>query len=154
MTKDWSSAHISESVLLKYEKKKKFLDHLYFLSGHLIKKKKTKTPPHLFGRLVAIRLMIFSACWRLRRACLTGKGMQNHPQAYITCLLHPKDKMILLLASKCCFCYPFAVRGSIKGCFVCYSVQCLFLVQDIMKLIWMEVISHWVDSENSHQSRS
>ena len=80
--------------------------------------------------------------------------MQNHPQAYITCLLHPKDKMILLLASKYCFCYPFAVRGGIKGCFVCYSVQCLFLVQDIMKLIWMEIISHWVDSENSHQSHS
>lgn len=46
MTKDWSSAHISESVLLKYEKKKKFLDHLYFLSGHLIKKKKQK-PLHI-----------------------------------------------------------------------------------------------------------
>lgn len=106
----------------------KILDHLYFLSGHLIKKKKKKNPPHLFGRWVAIRLTIFSAYWRLRRACLTGKGMQNHPQAYITCLLHPKDKMILFLASKDCFCYPFAVRGSIKDvlCAIQFNVCFLF----------------------------
>lgn len=106
--------------------KKKILDHLYFLSGHLIKKKKPST--HLFGSLVAIRLTIFSAYWRLRRACLIGKDMQNHPQAYITCLLHPKDKMILFLASKDCLCYPFAVRGSTKDilCAVQFNVCFLF----------------------------